>query len=67
MLKVRTFSGKTSMEGLHQMDNHINEWLERTRIVPLHIKQSFGSERHHGQNDEPVVIVSIWFERKDDF
>lgn len=62
-MKVQTFLGKASMEGLAQMDHHINEWLERNHVTPVHVSQSFGMGRHHdGRGDEPIVITSIWFE-----
>lgn len=61
-MRVQTFMGKVSIEGLHQMNNHINEWIKRNQIEPLHIQQSFGSDIHHdGRNSEPIVIISIWY------
>lgn len=65
-MKVQTFVGKSNIEGLHQMDSHINEWMRRNDIKPVHICQSCGSERHHGQNDEPVVIITVWYEAESD-
>ena len=62
-MKVQTFIGKVSMEGLLQMDEHINEWLGRTGAAPERITQCCGSERHHdGNRDEPVLLTSIWYE-----
>ena len=46
-MKVQTFMGKATIEGLHQMDQHINEWMKRTDVVPAQIQQSFGTEQHH--------------------
>lgn len=66
-MKMRTFVGKCNMEGLHQMDDHINEWMKRSSIEPIHVKQTFGEERFHGGNSEPVVIVTVWYEPKDEF
>lgn len=70
-MKVQSFMGKVTMEGLHQMDQHINTWLKRNHVKPLHIKQSFGSERFHdGRNQESIVVITIWFEEgeeKEDF
>lgn len=66
-MKVRTFVGKCNMDGLHHMDDHINEWMTRNHIVPINITQTFGEERHHGGNCEPVVVTSIWYEPKDEF
>lgn len=61
-MKVQSFVGKVNIEGLHQMDDHINKWLRENEIEPLHIKQSFGHERGKGANEEPVVIITIWYE-----
>ena len=61
-MKIQTFIGKSNIEGLHQMDNHINEWIRRNKVKPITIHQFSGQERHHGQNEEPVVITSIWYE-----
>ena len=60
-MRVQTFIGKSSNEGLHQMDEHINEWLKRTGVTPAFVKQSAGNERYHGGEDEPIVVVSIWY------
>jgi len=64
-MKVTTFVGKTNLEGLKHMDNQINDWLRRNKVEPLHIKQSFGMERHHGASEEPVLVVSVWYHAED--
>ena len=62
-MKVQTFMGKVSIEGLHQMDTHINEWLKRNGVTPLHIQQCFGTNIHHdGRAAEPIVVTSLWYE-----
>ena len=62
-MRVQSFIGKVSITGLQQMDHQINDWLDRTKIKPLHIKQSFGTDIHHdGRGREPIVVVTIWFE-----
>jgi len=70
-MKVHTFLGKASMEGLKHMDEQINQWLDRHEVVPAHIKQSFGMDQHHdGRRQEPVLVISIWYEggkEKDQF
>ena len=64
-MKLQTFVGKVNIEGLHHMDDHINAWLQRTGVTPIHIKQSFGNERGKGANEEPVVVITIWYEGDD--
>lgn len=61
-MKVHTFIGKSCLEGLNMMDEQINEWLNRNHIIPKEVHQSFGNIRHHGANEEPVVVVSVWYE-----
>ena len=61
-MRVETFVGKVSIEGLKQMDEHINEWLGKNHVEPKFITQVFGSERHsHHHELEPVVITSVWY------
>ncbi len=62
-MKVQTFLGKVSIDGLHQMDSQINKWMERNQVTPIQIKQSFGSDLHHdGRRQEPIVVISVWYE-----
>lgn len=62
-MQIQTFIGKVSIEGLHQMDSHINDWLQRNKVTPIHIQQCFGADIHHdGRHQEPIVITSIWYE-----
>ena len=64
-MKVHTFLAKASMEGLHHMDEHINEWLVRHDIKPINITQTFGHGRHHdGRSDEPILVTSVWYEEE---
>lgn len=65
MLKVQTFLGKVNIEGLNQMDAHLNNWLKRTKVKPVQITTNFGHERGKGANEEPVLIISIWYEAED--
>ena len=60
-VKVRTFMSKANLDGLSQCDEQINAWLERTGVDVLHIKQSTGFERHHGQSSDPIVVTSVWY------
>ena len=61
-MRVQSFIGKVSMEGLRQMDDHINHWLERHQVEPKKVTQCFGSEKHREANsEEPVVVTSVWY------
>lgn len=64
MLKLHTFIGKSSLEGIHQMDEFINEWLATNDVEIVQVSQCFGQERHHGQSLEPVIITSVWYRPK---
>ena len=61
-MRVQTFIGKSSTEGLHQMDEHINHWLETHDIEPKLVTQSYGCGNHHEvSSQEPVIVTSIWY------
>ena len=65
-MKMKTFVGKASIEGLQQMEDQVNNWLKRNKIEPVTVKQSFGTERHHGAGEERVLVISLWFHPPDD-
>lgn len=61
-MRVQTFMGKVSVEGLRQMDEQINEWLDSHQVEPRFIQQCYGDERHHEvTSQEPVVIITVWY------
>lgn len=61
-MRVQTFIGKMSIEGLRQMDDHINTWLEDHEIEPKQITQCFGMGQHRETtSSEPIVVTSIWY------
>lgn len=61
-MKVQTFMGKPGIQPLHQMDEHINHWLEEHHVEPKRITQCFGYEHsREGQGEEPVVVTSVWY------
>lgn len=64
-MKVRTFIAKSNLDGLSQCDGQINSWLEREKIKVLFIHQSCGTERHHGQSADPIVVTSIWYQESE--
>jgi len=62
-MKVQTFMGKVSIEGLHQMDAHLNEWMQRQNLTPLPIHQCFGTNNHHDSRAaETIVVTSVWYQ-----
>ena len=61
-MRVRTFVGKVSIEGLRQMDEIINHWFETHEVEPKFITQTYGTEQHHEVScEEPVVITSVFY------
>ncbi len=61
-MRVQTFVSKVGVDTLHEMDEHINKWLELHNVEPKMVTQSCGSEPHRDvQAEEPVVITSIWY------
>ncbi|GMW00857.1 MAG: hypothetical protein AMXMBFR84_19940 [Candidatus Hydrogenedentota bacterium] len=61
-MRIQTFMGKVGVEGLTEMDEHINQWLAQHNVEPKHISQAFGqSTSRDGSHTEPVLIVSLWY------
>ncbi len=61
-MRVQTFLAKMSVDGLRQLDAHVNEWIEGKGVEPKHIHQLFGYERSkEGGAPEPVMIISVWY------
>ena len=63
-MKVQTFIGKSNVDGLHLMDEHINNWMDEYNITPIHVTQTSGCERFHGGNEEPIIVTSIFYDNK---
>jgi len=50
------------MEGLRQMDETINHWMEVHRVEPKIVSQCFCMDHHREtMSTEPVVVTSIWY------
>ncbi len=61
-MRVQTFLGKVTMEGLKQMDDTINHWMEVHQIEPKMVSQCFCVDHHREtMSQEPVVVTSIWY------
>jgi hypothetical protein len=61
-MRVRTFIGKVSMEGIRQMDETINAWLKENSVEPKIVNQQYGIDSHHEtSSQEPVLITSVWY------
>jgi hypothetical protein len=62
-MRVHTFMGRASMDGLRQMDTTINEWLAARAVRPVMVTQTFGQEHHReGSSNEPALFTSVWYE-----
>jgi hypothetical protein len=62
IVRVQTFLSKVSVEALHQMDEHINAWLEEHNVEPKHITQTFSHDTNRQPDrQESVVITSVWY------
>ncbi len=62
-MRAQTFLAKLSMEALQTMDDQINNWLDRTKVVPKMVNQVFGYEcHHHHEGEEPVMVVTVWYD-----
>jgi hypothetical protein len=62
-MRAQTFLAKMSMESLHTMDDQINSWLDKTKVIPRAINQVFGYARPHQQDgEEPVMVTTVWYD-----
>ena len=62
-MRVQTFMGKLSVDALRQMDEQINDWLDKHKVQPRFVTQAFGNERHCQPPEfEPVLVTSVWYE-----
>ncbi|MCX8064437.1 MAG: hypothetical protein N3G21_04615 [Candidatus Hydrogenedentes bacterium] len=65
-MRVQSFMGKASLEGLHQMDNLINEWIKRTKPKIIQITQSPCTVvKHDGRDQETIIVVTILYEESE--
>jgi hypothetical protein len=61
-MRVQTFMSRVSVDALHQMDQHINDWLATHEVEPKMVSQSFGQDKaRDGGVQEPIVVVSVWY------
>ena len=63
-MKIQSFIGKSNLDGLHHMDEHINNWMKENNIIPMHVTQTSGCERFHGGDEEPIIVTSIWYDNE---
>jgi len=61
-MKVKTFIGKMGVETLHELDSHVNKWIDRNDIQPKLVTQCSGKETlRESANEEHVLVMSIWY------
>lgn len=59
-VRVRSFHGKLSEQGLEYMDHFINEWLDQhPEIEVKFVTSSIGM--FDGKMKEPAVILQVWY------
>ena len=59
-IRVRTFHGRLSEQGLEYMDNAINDWLDRNPDIELkNITSTVGL--FDGKIKEPALILNLWY------
>lgn len=61
-MRVQSFVGKASVEGLHQMDNLINEWIKRSRAKIVQISQCSAISIRHDGSQESIIIVTVLYQ-----
>lgn len=59
-IRVRTFHGKLSDQGMDHMDNVINTWLDNHPEVEVkNVTTSIG--QFEGKIREPAIVVNVWY------
>ncbi len=65
-MRVHSFVGKASVNGLQQMDSLINDWIKRTRPKILSMTQCPCLTTTHGDKDEEtIIVVTILYEESE--
>lgn len=59
-IRVRSFHGRLSDEGLAYMDEKINEWLDAHPEIEIkHTTATIG--QYEGKIREPALVVNVWY------
>lgn len=59
-VRLRTFHGRLSQQGLEYMDNQVNEWLDAHPEVEVKfVTSTVGT--FEGKMREPALILNLWY------
>jgi len=59
-IRVRSFHGRLSDEGMEFMDNKINEWIDEHPDVEVKlVTTTIGT--YEGKIREPALVVNVWY------
>jgi hypothetical protein len=59
-VRLRTFHGKLSQQGLEYLDNQVNEWLDAHPEVEVkNVTSTVGT--FEGKMREPALILNLWY------
>ena len=59
-VRVRTFHGKLSEQGMDYMDNQINEWLDSNPDIEVKFVTSTVGQ-FEGKIREPALVLNVWY------
>src|SRR5690606_12808874 len=59
-IRVRTFHGKLSEQGMDFMDNQINEWLDAHPDIEIKFVTS-AIGQFEGKIREPALVLNVWY------
>jgi len=60
VIRVRTFHGRISEQGLEYLDNTINDWLDKNPDIELkNVTSTVGL--FDGKIKEPALILNLWY------
>jgi len=65
-MRVQSFMGKATLEGLHQMDILINDWIKKNKPKIIQINQCPCTIiRHDGRDQETIIVITILYEESE--
>ena len=66
MIYLRTFFSKCTPQAIEYLDQHVNEWVDKTKSRIVFANQSFGVIEGKGGQKDPNIFMNIWYEKADE-
>ncbi|MEX2016204.1 MAG: hypothetical protein WD873_06155 [Candidatus Hydrogenedentales bacterium] len=61
-MQVKSFMTKVTMDAIREMDDSINDWLEKNNIEPKFVTQAIGGDQgRENRPSERLIVISVWY------